>query len=125
LVNRYSESNVEIKPIEEDISRYFPEFFENLFAMKHNDRKIIKCYFEMKNCFQKLGLLIEAYKIIEKCYSSYKEDVAVIYEMLKQSIMISNFQRAEEAFGLIKHMYLQTVDEKYKTVYENYMNFSE
>jgi hypothetical protein len=68
--------------------RYFKEFFINLFAIKDKTNKIKKAYFEIKNCFQKLNLNLEAYKTIERCYDIFPNDIIVAYELLKQSITV-------------------------------------
>ncbi len=64
-------------------------FSKNFFRIfRHN--KIKKCYFEIKNCFVKLGMLCEVYNTNEKCYSKYNEDLVVKFEMLKCRVMVKN-----------------------------------
>ncbi len=94
LLRRYensTKSQEEITLIElEENSEffYFSDFFEGLFSIKNNDHKIIKCYFEIKNCLYKLELGYEGYRIIDKCYGKFKNEISVIFEYLKQNILV-------------------------------------
>jgi len=88
--NTRGESSIEIIELEKNSDFiYFSEFFDALFSIKNIDHKLIKCYFEMKNCFNKLDLIYEGFKITEKCYQRYKSNISVVFELLKQSVIVS------------------------------------
>jgi hypothetical protein len=68
---------------------YFDNFFENFYAIKSSENKLKKCYFEIKNCFSRIGLINEAYSAAEQCYNKFQDDIVVMFEMLKQSILVN------------------------------------
>jgi hypothetical protein len=85
----YETGNDEIIRFEEESQFiFFEKFFHNFFSLNKRNNKIKKCYFEIKNCFIKLGMLCEVYNTIEKCYSKYNEDLVVKFEMLKCCVMV-------------------------------------
>ena len=85
----YESDNKEIIALEEESQFvFFEKFFQNFFCLNNKNNKIKKCYFEIKNCFSKLGMLCEVYNTIEKCYSKYSDDIVVKYEMLKCCVMV-------------------------------------
>jgi len=126
ILNYYSSTiDDEINQIEENSNfKYFKGFFENFFAIKSKNSKIKKCYFEIKNCFQKLQLNSEACKIIVKCSKLFPNDIVITYELLKQYIIISDFTKIDEIITHMKNQY-NNLDEETKIIYENYINFSE
>jgi hypothetical protein len=113
LLQRYEnqitqgESSNEIIELEKNSEFiYFADFFETLFTIKNLDHKIIKCYFEIKNCFNKLDLIYEGFKIIERCYLSYKSNIAVVFELLKQSVIVSIWAYINNDFYLFRFQIL-------------------
>lgn len=94
LIKRYCHLIEEEITIKEENAKflYFSQFFSNMLSFNNKSEKIKKCVFEIKNIFVKLGMNIEAYKIIEKYYEkeNFNDDIVFIFELLKQSILVNN-----------------------------------
>lgn len=102
----------------------FNDFFNNMFEMGNINNQRKKIFFEIKNCFLKMNLPYEAWKIIEKVYCLYPDDLIVIYEFLKQSIYIGDFSTVEEVYLRLKNLFFNCNEEN-KVIFENYLNFAE
>ena len=87
-----------------------------------NQRK--KVFFEIKNCFLKINLYNEAWKVIEKVYTLYPDDIVVIYEYLRQSLFVGDFTIVEEVYLRMKDLLFKCKEED-KVIFENYLNFAE
>jgi hypothetical protein len=81
-------STISSMEMEADIT-IFNHILVNMFALKNPDNKMKKCYLELRNCFLKLGMHNEAFKIVEKCYEIFANDIVIMYEYLKQCIIVT------------------------------------
>jgi len=59
-----------------------------LFSIRNKDNKIKKCYFELKNGFNKLNLLSETKTLLDKLIERYPTDIQILFESLKTNILV-------------------------------------
>jgi hypothetical protein len=95
-----------------------------MFEMGNVDNRRKKVFFEIKNCFLKINLYIEAWKVTEKVYSLYPDDIVVMYEYLKQTLFVGDFSTFEEVYISLKDLFFNCKEED-KVIFENYLNFAE
>ncbi len=105
--------------------KYFENVFNFLFCLNDLDSKIKKLYYELKFCLYSLNFYSEGFKLILKLYNYYPNDVQIQFEITKDSILFSKFDKYKQMLEVLKNSKDTELDEYKKNIYDNYVLYSQ
>ena len=132
--NNYKKNEAELKNDSQNIITietynqkftYFQNLFNFLFGLNNIDIKIKKLYFELKICLHSLKFFTQSYKLIIELHEKYPDDIQIIFELCRDSIMFSKFDKYQEMFSLLEKKRDNETDEKKKTTINNYILYAQ
>ena len=104
---------------------YFDNLFNFLFGLNNIEIKIKKLYFELKICLTSLKFYSQAYTLILELSEKYPDDFLIQFELARDSIMFSKFDKYQEVLLKMMETKEKCQDENKKKIYENYLLYTE
>ena len=104
---------------------YFDNLFNYLFGLNNIEIKIKKLYFELKICLNLLKFYSQAYTLILELSEKYPDDFLIQFELARDSIMFSKFDKYQEVFLKMIEAKDKVQDERKKKIYGNYILYTE
>ena len=132
--NNYKKNEAELKNDSQNIITietynqkftYFQNLFNFLFGLNNIDIKIKKLYFELKICLHSLKFFTQSYKLIIELHEKYPDDIQIIFELCRDSIMFSKFDKYQEMLSLLEKKRDTETDEKKKSIINNYILYAQ
>ena len=132
--NNYKKNETELKNDSQNIITietfnqkfiYFQNLFNFLFGLNNIDVKIKKLYFELKINLHSLKFFTQSYKLIIELHEKYPDDIQIIFELCRDSIMFSKFDKYQEMLSLLEKKRDNETDEKKKTTINNYILYAQ
>ena len=105
--------------------KYFANIFNYLFALNNIDSKIKKLYLELKFCLNSLKFYSQAYQLSLEIYQKYPNDILIIFELARDSIIFSKIDKYQEMVEAMKKKKDNENDEKKKKIINNFILYAQ
>ena len=105
--------------------KYFKNIFNYLFALNNIDSKIKKLYLELKFCLNSLKFYSQAYQLSLEIYQKYPNDILIIFELARDSIIFSKIDKYQEMVEAMKKKKDNENDEKKKKIINNFILYAQ
>lgn len=123
-INKHNNTTINIETYDQEFI-YFNNLFNYLFALNNLDSKIKKLYYELKYCLYAIHFYSQGYISIIELYNKYPNDFLIQFEITRDSILLSKYDKYKEFYPVLKKSVDEEKDENKKYIYMNHVLYVE